>query len=323
MNKRFTFIISILLLFSCSKEKVVFNYKQDKNGHFCIPVEINGKEKLFLFDTGCQGTIINYPVMKECGILLEDSTLQKIHTPYDSTTNMTYYANILLNIGGIPFKSTVSADRYNRVILKKFLYDDFDGVLGIEDIQKFNWLFNFKDKTVTLSKSSIPLPLSSDDQVLNLNFNKEKKDITYVDIGFNDTVEHVFLFDTGYSNPFHITYEENSQSKMNGDFVLTPAFKEYINKYLPNCISLADNILLIDSLKINNYQLSHLSSLRDDKIILTDNVITNNFLRRFRLMYYDSTNKKISLYASPQDATIYKGDNEKKIINAILSTLLK
>lgn len=319
MNKYFTFTISFLFFCSCIQTKVELTYKQNKSNHLCIPIEINGKEKMFLFDTGCQNTIMNYSVMKECGIQLEDSTLQTIHTTYASTTGMTYYSNTRLSIGGIPFNSTVAADRHNRVMVRDFHYDDFDGVLGIKDIQKFNWLFNFKEKTVTVSTNAIKLPLLSDDQLLNLDFSKEKKDITYVDVSFNDSTKHTFLFDTGYTILFNITDKKLGTSAMNGDFALTPSLKEYLNKHIPNCISITDNILLIDSLKINNYQLSHLSSRRFDESILTENVITNKFLQRFRLMYYDSTNKRISLYVSPEDVTVYRGDNEKKIIDLIIN----
>ena len=322
-HQYFAFIISLVLFCSCTQKKVEFAYKQDKNGRLCIPVEINGKEKLFLFDTGCQGTLINYSVMKECGIQLEDSAFQTIHTPSDSTEGITHYSNIHLSIGGISFNSTVAADRYNREMFKNSYYDDFDGVLGVEDIQKFNWLFNFENKIVTLSRNPIKLPLLLDDQVLNFDFSKEKKSITYVDVNLNDSVKPVFLFDTGYSISFSITDEENNKSNMNGDFALVPSLKEYLNKSTPNCILMGDNMLLIDSLEMNNYKLSHLSSKRSDNSILTENVITNNFLRRFRLMYYDSTNKRISLYVSPKDTHIYKGENEKKIIDAIISAILK
>ena len=323
-HKYFAFIISLVLFCSCTQKKVEFAYKQDKNGYFYIPIEINGKEKLFLFDTGCQYTIINYPIMEECGIQLEDSAMITIHTAYSSIKDMTYYSNICLNIDKMPFNSTVLVDRYNRVILNDSLYDEFDGILGIEDIQKFNWLFNFEKKTTTLSKDPIKLPLVSDDQVLNLEFNNKMKNITYVDVILNeDSVKHTFLFDTGYSNLFYAMNKKGKRNDLNGDFSLIPSFKEYLNKSIPNCISTSNNTLLIDTINLNNFQLSHLSSLRFENINMTENVITNNFLRRFRLMYYDSTNKRISLYVSPKDINIYKGENEKKIIDAIISAILK
>lgn len=322
MKKCITFAISLMLFCSCVQKDAKFAYKQLENGYYCIPVEINGKEKLFLFDTGCEGTIINYPVMKECGIQLEDSAPQRIHTAYGSTAGITHYSNIRLSIGGIPFISTVAADNYNRQMIKYTDYDEFDGILGVKDIQKFNWLFNFEQETVTLSVKPISFQTASDDQVLNLDFSKKKKVITYVNLALNDSVEHTFLFDTGCLNTIKTNIKKKQHSELNGDFMLLPPLKEYIKKRIPNCISI-DNLLLIDSLKINNVQLSHLSSQRSDSIILADNLITNEFLRRFRLMYYDSTNRRICLYVSPQDTTVYRGENEKRIIDAIISAIRK
>jgi len=59
-------------------------------------------------------------------------------------------------------------------------------------------------------------------------------------------------------------------------------------------------IQIIDSMQINDFTMQGL--LFSEKTDYINSYITASFIRRFRMMYFDSTNKKIQLYVSPADS---------------------
>ena len=114
-----------------------------------------------------------------------------------------------------------------------------------------------------------------------------------------ETVQNV-EFDSGYwgatiqyfgrEDKFDIIFSKQ-------DFDSIAAKRRDYNVCLHICVGEA---YIIDSLQINDFTMQGLIALKHNDY--DQSYITVNFIRRFRMMYFDSTNRKIQLYVSPSDS---------------------
>jgi hypothetical protein len=179
-----------------------------------------------------------------------------------------------------------------------------DAILGMNSIQRINWLFNFSDNTVTLSTDRIKIPALPDDKILTLDFYLGSDSATYKDITIDGQSFQDVFFDTGYDAFIFI-----NEKKQGIDIILSES--DYIAyrsnlKFLSIGLDIKDRkYILTDSFQINDFTIPSLIGMKAD-LGISKTVITANFVQRFRMMYVDSKNKKIQLYVSPSDSARYQ-----------------
>lgn len=221
-----------------------------------------------------------------------------------------------ISIGSLKAKGEFVLNGYNGIVSDNIeLMQMVGAMMGMEIIGRFNWLINFNDNTAIISTGTINIPTLPDDQILTIEYYPESK-VAFCDLTmFGRTYRNV-LFDTGYIAIFDMwekrKYIDIILSKSDFDTLAgVPAEK---NSLMKDSIE-GDKIsvvgiensdwgraLVIDSMQINDYMMQGMLVL-DKKESVFQTIITVHFIRRFRMMYIDSENKKIQLYVSPSDST--------------------
>ena len=270
------------------------------NSHFLdlifIPLKMNDSIYPFLFSTGLWYNVI-------------DSVLaQKIELNYDKQTS-SFFNSKKYSIGTMKIDDAFHVNGY-----KGNFYTDVEtmqnvgAMMGMETICQFNWLFDFSDNTVTISNDKLMVPVLFDDQALTLDYSIESGQTCMNLTMFGRTMKNV-IFATNAHKEIHV-----SNKFKNIDIMFSKSDFELFEKKQPDSIALDSSktlfiegletnnghVFFFDSLKINDYTLQGLLAYRSKEGDQT--VITANFVRRFRMMYIDSSNKKIHLYVSPSDS---------------------
>ncbi|NDV59264.1 hypothetical protein D0T85_14255 [Bacteroides sp. 519] len=300
-----------------------FAYKEDSLMRIHIPIILNGKKLDFLFDTGAKTSIVNYrklsPIMfldttNLCSMDINVKTYHKISKNYlscgiyDITLGeAVFIEKQILGLHG--FKNGEFVDNYTG-----------DGIIGLNIISKYDWLFDTQNKTVTVfNKGSKCFPAINAD---TLTIIKEKKeDIFYTNVIINDSVKTRFLFDTGYGkksriNDYHLT----------GDMIFVDSLYRFVNRNYKNCINVEyyDTISfqLIQDFKLDNIEMQDLSAFKEKlPNAMNCNMFTVGFFKRFNYMYYNGAKDEILLFKS-KDMQNYKTD-ERELICRIKEYTLK
>ena len=287
------------------------SYEVDDNLKIFVPVTINGKTFRFLFDTGTNETLINYETAKQLDMTSVDHRLCELNSPDTFFVDSVYYLNSELFIQGMSFsKSALCLDKFNISFSRSANYEGYDGILGNRDIKKKNWLFDFKNKKVTLSDTMDALSpfINEYDQVLELKINDDYSAL-HVDMCVEDSVCCTFLFDTGWGTLIELNNEKDNY-KFYSDF----AFRDSFIVHLSDRIHFPNQAVLLQTFKMNDMLFKHLSASVNLSNIIKENVIAVPFLRRFEFMLYDSDNQKICLFYSEKGHG-YKGNKEAEIID--------
>ncbi|NDV59263.1 hypothetical protein [Bacteroides sp. 519] len=288
------------------------SYEEKFSRVIYVPVFFEGKRFMFLFDTGSKHSSINYPKVSQTVAL--------------DTANV--YARAMKHLAKgekIPY----SCGKYNcnlggNLRIKEqlfFLYGvgekidyryDSDGVIGMDIISNYNWLFDFTTHTVCLSPKGNNELLPQEVESLKLKKIKDKnknKENFIVNVSLNDSITADFLFQTGLSQGIDVF-----DHKLMGDMTLTDSLYRYLNKHYGNCINIeAGNakIQLIQSVILNNYKMNDLSAI--NKAHTPVNVFTGGFLKRFDKMYYDAGKNEVLLFKN-ESPHIYKTDEKQLIL---------
>ncbi|ADV42371.1 retropepsin-like aspartic protease [Bacteroides helcogenes] len=314
------FVLLILALASgCgNKDVVTLSYEERGEGkHIYIPVTIGGEKYDFIFDTGSDGSVLDYPVAWKSGIRPTHKALQRSN--YSLTKEFkddVYFATKDIYIGKMKFDSVMlHLDHYNHSLIADFWGMDHDGILGTKEIESKNWLFDLESKTVTISNKPIRESRIKSPLALCLDVNPDYSNMN-VDILLNDSLLKTFLFDTGYPGRVSVIFNDKAYPMRFG-VSIADSLRSIVQTITP-----LDSIaLLADRLKINNLSLDSLVILIADRYeekIAPEtsykflNFIGLSFLDYFRYMLYDSRARQIRFYG-------YHANNqgEKDFIKAL------
>ena len=272
-----------------------------------------------MFDTGSSFNIIDYELAQKMG-LREEGTCSKTITGFSKKVryDSIAYAINEISIGTFKTKDTLLLNKYKGFFLDSLGFIDGVGaILGMETIRHFNWMFNFEDNTVTISKGKITPPWFSDDQILTLNYFYYKGTTTmYLSID-DITIKNV-TFDTGLGG----SSIQFAGREKDYDIVFSKSDCElFISNHKQPYFALPANNLegaraiILDSMQINDYTMQGVIAAERRDYYQT--YFTANFVRRFRMMYFDSTNRKIELYVSPSDSTRHHRRDIQMFIRAL------
>lgn len=327
-------VLIFLILFE------VFSHKDTKielitdNNRLIIPIEIEGKTYKFLWDTGAGYSLIDYKLAKNLSYKDEFSYYSETSTLYEVISDTVYMRKMDFKIGDINTDAYFALDGVNRYLIPPrdpsiytSFYDkeDFIGVIGQNIISKYNWVFDFPQKTVRVSNRTITdLPLKEDDDCFQMNYYMDSPNtIPRVDLQINKSKTFKFTFDTGI-NGLAITKNEADSIVLNPIFTFSKTLNSYHTesaKYAYGTMSLENGkgfLHLLDTMRVNDLELNTLSSVYDTSFIKYENTnyITASFARMFRVMYYNPSSKEIKFYVSPQDS-IHENRNidERMLIN--------
>ena len=330
-------IFSILILISCgilifcwiflSRKKTTKPYtfetvKLIENPHLpnflYLPVTIDDSVYHFLFDTGMGYSVIDSGLAERIGLCVDETHFDILREPNGHERCDSFgFSNKIYSIGNFKIKGFFLLNGVKGQWVKTELMQKVGAILGMEIIQHLNLLFDFENNTVTISKDQIQIPALADDQILNLDFFCEIGSGTSVDIEIDgEKIENV-LFDTGYEHTFR-SFEKNKSM----DIIFSKSDYEVYSRVPHVSFILTKNdesAYIFDTIKINNFTMQGLFALEHNDYVQT--IITANFVRRFRMMYYDSMNKKIQLYVSPSDSVRHHKKDMQNIYRSLLQLL--
>ena len=320
MKKYIVLFYCIMGCMSCTVVSKTTLISEDNSNYYYLPILVNGQKLTFLIDTGTQYTNIDYVAAKKLGIVPVDSTFHTIYTVTYSHQDTVYWGLADLQIGDIKIKNKIVLDRYKTSPLRDaFNYEDCDGILGVDIIQKFNWLFDFKNKTVCLSNKVIDNPLIAEMPTLSLDIVDNERDVTYVGLLLNNAIKESFLFDTGYDNSIKI-----GDYNLDGAFCFSDTLFNILAKRFPNnlMINVTDtsSALLMEKLEVNEMKFSYISATYNSRL-LHPNAVTVQLLHQFQFMYYDKINKKINFYYPQPDSNV-KSREEIQLLQMKVSDVL-
>ena len=298
-------VLSGLIIFFSKKrtEKTcMLNYieRSDGSAHLYIPVTLNDSiSHPVLFHTGASHNFIDSVLAQEIGFSTTAKDLiRKARLLPESADSMALDA-VRISIGNFKRRGVFFLNGYNgSFYVNSRRMQDVGAIIGMDFIKHYNWLFNFADSTVTISKDVIPVSAVPDDQILTLDYylnNSACMDITMNGVTLNNVV-----FDTGYE----VTHIELYNKSTSVDLIFSKSDFEVLSSNMKaNTFTIYSDgrgVSFHDTIQINDFKMQGLLAL-----VNNDNAHTRilpNFFRRFRMMYFDSTNKQVQLYASPSDS---------------------
>lgn len=312
-----SFTLLLLLLYSCCPRiKIEGSFSGKDVGGWYIPVQINGKNYNFLFDTGCSRSYISEQIVKELNLSAIDSVTAFVG---ESRVITQHYGvgNIHFSINGVECSNTFLIYPTNEAC-----------ILGMDFIKKYYWEFNQKDHSFIMSDHPIELQKQAHDKSLEIKYRYAKFDTPLVDLQINDTIFVTLKFDTGLSYGFVVT--EDSSIMVTPIMNITHYDRDnYFAKYvyylfekdviLPgNSYSyyIPANLMKIETMPPSNFFIevtidSIYREVRDDGTI---GLLGLHFVRQFRTMYIDPVKQEFIFSVSPEDSSfIYKGEDVNRV----------
>lgn len=312
-----SFTLLLLLLYSCCPRiKIEGSFSGKDVGGWYIPVQINGKNYNFLFDTGCSRSYISKQIVNDLNLSVIDSVTAFVG---ESRVITQHYGvgNIHFSIDGTDFSNTFSIFPTNN-----------DCILGMDFIRNYYWKFNQKDRSFIMSDRPIELQKQAHDENLRIKYRYTIHDIPLVNLQINDTMSVCLSFDTGLTYGFVVT-EDSS-------IVITPTMSithydrdNYFSKYAYHLfekdVILPKNshsyYIPADSMKIETMSPSIFfievtidsiyGDVGDDGTI---GLLGLHFVRQFRTMYIDPVKQEFIFSVSPEDSSfIYKGEDVNRV----------
>ena len=342
MRKKTLLIILIIVVWGLALAGAIFLFTKKPTEKICTIKYIERSDASYLFIPATINDSVYHPVLFHTGASINyiDSVLaQKVGfntLAMDLVKKMKSLPQISDSIA-LDAKMVSIGDFSKRVAFQLNGYKGFyhinaeymrnaGVIMGMDFIKDYNWLFNFADTTVTISKGQIPIPALPDDQILSLNYHT-KRGFASVDLLIGDDTIRNVAFNTGLIYPTDIVGK-----KKYCDIVFSTADCEAIENK-PNIIN-NDTIkskprnttklvihnngirtIFIDSIQVNQLEIQGLLAYENPDFVQTN--MTSTFISRFRMMYFDSTNRQIQLYVSPSDSTRHHRRDLQEFIYAI------
>ncbi len=231
-----------------------------------------------LWDTGADGTIF-FKDFNQRKIIIGLANVSDFHKK--STIRKRYFS-ITLIADSILFKNLV----YNEIsidnISQGVQYLAINGILGMNVINKYNWIIDFDKNTLqNLSKTTT----YNHTPQFTLRYSNAMKPKTAVSIA--DVKLKNILIDSGF----------------NIDFTLLSSDIEQINQCIaPDTIfNTSSSGLFSDSIVESKYQYSNImiDNIKFDKLYITEGnrrLIGTGFFRKFDRVFWDSKNREVRFY---------------------------
>lgn len=301
---RFCVVMLLALLFvSCEEEKTNFRFNRRL---IIVPVTIEGRSYSFLFDTGGGTSTISGRVAAEHGLKSKPSKITTYDISEGRKRTVMLTEPVTVKVGGkaVTTKFDVSGTYHNNL---------YDGIIGMDIIGKLNWLFDFEEKTISIS-DGILFPALDDSWTRQASYRYTKSfGVPFISMNINGSQKQDFYFDTGMYDGY---YDSASRKYLYYSFV----FNEHQNSALTRFKRFmlpADKIThhvtsnemysvlySIDN-SINGVKHSPFASAiyknRESKYkVLKErellNIVTVNYLHYYDGMYIDSKFNRISFY---------------------------
>jgi len=287
------------------------------SGHICIPVTMNDSVHPFVFDTGASFNVIDSGLSRKIGLSADGTHFFEKIKRFTETvrSDSVAFTESKFSVGSLKTTGIFLLNGYKGLLLDDIeLMQRTGAIMGMETIRNFNWLFNFADNTVTISKGKIKIPALQDDRILTLDFYDEG--ITCMNITIDGITIQNVSFDTGHGGAVMLFEKKKNVdiffSKRDSDTLLAN------NKHPVLGLSSGSvgETFIIDTMQINDFTMQGLFAFMPNDYDKA--YITANFIRRFRIMYFDSTNKKIHLHVSPSDSTRHHRRDLQNFSRALL-----
>ncbi|MDH7446451.1 retropepsin-like aspartic protease [Aquimarina sp. 2201CG14-23] len=180
------FLICSVSLFAQKPFRDTIPFRNDL-GLIIIPIQFNGVEKQFVFDTGATHSVGFSWVKEE---LKKTSKTQRMTSSSKEKSRLRYYKSDSVNLA--------SARITKHRILKTNDSDIFscyniDGILGVDIIAHFNWIINYKEKYVVMYNHDFYPDDLKDMHIIDFDYADKRP---YAFLNFNDERLR-FLLDTG------------------------------------------------------------------------------------------------------------------------------
>lgn len=310
INKILLFVY-IFILSACTSETV--HLKFENRGGIYIPVNIDGKLHPFLFDTGSAVTLFSDELVRELGnrvaVQKKDSIRFLVIAKKDhQSIRYSIYDSIALKMGGIAVNCSFVSNK-----------DQDSNVLGMDVISRLNWLVNFQDTTVLLSRDTIRF---QPDGLSDLSFEYlSNKGSMVIPVSLNDSISKYLILDTGWG--FDTVWDTTDISLHTSDFVieLSVGDPNRVVDELGNIGGLNylgsfrnDNkIMIFPALKIGNVNMEYVTSLfkqdpyfeRQEQAGLQGLLSYGFVVNRFSYLKISPKQKKVSLYSNGEEHITY------------------
>ena len=161
------------------------------SGRPAFPVEIDGENYLFLFDTGSTVSAIDSVLAHKLNISISSKTVSSVMI-YPTLNNVKEYftEKIHFKIGERGFHHPLSVSNHTIKSL------GYDGIIGMDIMSQFYWHFDIKHKIIYFSKKEI-YP-EKNKAVSQLEFVYQRYgNVPNMVFVLNDTLITYALFDTG------------------------------------------------------------------------------------------------------------------------------
>ncbi|NDV45733.1 hypothetical protein D0T49_01540 [Paludibacter sp. 221] len=323
-------VVCLLVIFFSMHSKEVYKVNLIENkyalsphqeDYIYLPVTIADSMFVFLFDTG---TGMNFIDIENVDGMLTDSVYvskQKMYLARSVFEDSVAISKIDYSIGNLKLNNFMLLDGYKRYMHPKRYAA---GILGGDVINQYNWLFYFDNDFVKISRRTLKINKLKNDRILSLNF--KLLDLkTYVDLNVGGISIDNVMFDAGYKYYIDTALPGSLTEKLSGvDIILSDSvFTNLTNNLTSSGYVVHFNEtykgIILDSIQINDFTMHSVfaATIPDNENYASRTYITSNFVRRFRMMYYDSENKKIDLYVSPADSLVYNRKNIQELLQYI------
>ena len=165
---------------------------EEKSGWIIFQIDINGKPKRFLFDTGAGISAIDKKVVSE--LSLQKIGNMNVKDANNSVAKQDFYEAQTLKLGEVIINnSPICIVDFPEIIS----CDGIEGILGNNVINKFNWILDYETKKVTITDKRIEKEENEKEFYYYLEQNRHHVNILLggdkfyncsIDFGFNSTM---------------------------------------------------------------------------------------------------------------------------------------
>lgn len=310
INKILLFVF-IFSLSACTSE--IVQIKFENRGGIYIPVEIDGKLYSFLFDTGSAVTVFSDELVRGLGnrvaVQKKDSIKFLVIAKKDhQSIKYSVYDSTVLKISDISVNCVFVSNKNQN-----------SNILGMDIISRLNWLFNFQDTTVLLSRDTIRFQ-SDGLSDLSLEYLSNKGSMV-IPVSLNDSISKYLILDTGWG--FDPILDTIGNSFNSTDFVieLSVGDPNRVVDELGNIGGLNylgafrndSKIMIFPDLKIGNVNMEYVTSLfkqapyfeRQEQAGLQGLLSYGFVVNRFSYLKISPKQKKVSLYSNGEEHVTY------------------
>jgi len=290
------------------------------DGRPYLPVEIDGKVYNFLFDTGSTSSFLKDSLANKLGIRYKyEGAKSVVLLPTFSNVDELSTEKINFKIADKRFyqsmliwKKTKEQTYGQRpesdsstLKVNEMSGNNFDGIIGMDIISKFYWIFDIEHKIIHLSEKSMKNKINDHDSILEITYQKFFE-TPKMNLILNDTLKTQVLFDTGAALFIYTPQKKEiiaaTDIYINGN-IHEESLMDYLKNQIPSYGFLKNvkNINISPELMINGYVLKGIVTVHADNnysiskdMGAMSNRITGTFLSRFSEMHLDPFNQKIT-----------------------------